>query len=132
MSQPARQRADDFNAELVNDLYEQYRQVMELSSDAMFIYLDDEHKVCNKNLADMWGYTKEEWSKQAPYLRNFVAQQDQFTVAQHYVNSRSRFKSVRFQFLARRKDGSVFDVDKAMTPISYKGQFAILNLVRQL
>ena len=71
----------------VKDLEAQYKLVMDKSVDGVFIYLDDQHKACNTKLADMFGYTKEEWEATTSFLDNFIAEDDQQTVSDNYWKS---------------------------------------------
>lgn len=130
MGKQAIERGHEYYTTVLDELYSHYQQVMELSSDGMFIYLDSEYKICNQKLARLWGYSQDEWARQPSYLQSFVAPDSQFAVALHYVDCKQNFHPVRFQFLAKKKDGSVFDADKAMIPISYNDEFFILNLVK--
>ncbi len=44
-------------------LRDQFQQIMSESPQAIFVYLDDYHKVCNERFADMLGYrSPEEWA----------------------------------------------------------------------
>lgn len=40
---------------LIADLAAQFAPVLEKSSQAVYLYLDDTHKVCNKKFADVFG-----------------------------------------------------------------------------
>jgi PAS domain-containing protein len=52
------------HVELVMRLRDQFAQIMTESPQAIFIYLDDYHKLCNQRFAEMLGYrSPEEWSK---------------------------------------------------------------------
>lgn len=130
MWKPAKAQSHEYYTSVLAELFSHYQQVMELSSDGMFIYLDNEYKLCNQKLACLWGYSQDDWSRQSPYLQSFIAPDSQFAVALHYIDCKQNFHPVRFQFLARKKDGSVFNADKAMTPVFYKDEFFILNLVK--
>ncbi len=50
------------NADLINGLYKQLKPVMDASKQGMYIYFDDEHKVCNKRFATLLGYSPESWA----------------------------------------------------------------------
>lgn len=46
---------EDDHKELVKGLSDQLKQVLERSEQAVYIYLDDTHKNCNKRFADLLG-----------------------------------------------------------------------------
>lgn len=50
--------------DLVMELSDQFQQLMRESPQAIFIYLDDYHKVCNQRFATMLGYrSPEDWAE---------------------------------------------------------------------
>ena len=46
--------------ELVNGFYSQLKQIFDSSEQAIYLYLDDNHKVCNEKFATLLGYTSPE------------------------------------------------------------------------
>jgi PAS domain-containing protein len=49
---------------MIAGLREQFGAILDESPQAMFIYLDDYHKVCNRRFADMLGYSSpDEWAR---------------------------------------------------------------------
>lgn len=117
---------------LIEELYEQYRPLMELSSDPMYLYLDDVHKICNEKLANLWGFSQDDWNQSSPFLDNLVAEESRFKMSSNYRDARTDFKPASFGFTGRRNDGSTFDAEIAMAPITYKDEFFTLNLIREL
>ena len=50
--------------ELVNGFHNQLKQIFDSSEQAIYLYLDDNHKVCNKKYASLLGYSSAaEWAK---------------------------------------------------------------------
>lgn len=131
MAQPKEQEVREHET-LIQEIYEQYQPILELSSDPMYLYLDDVHKICNEKLASLWGYSQNDWNEISPFLDNLVAEENRFKVSSNYRDARTDFKPARFELTGRRKDGSTFDAEAAMAPISYKNEFFTLNLLREL
>ncbi len=51
------------HAELMSQLEEQFRPLLESSPDGVYLWLDETHKICNARLAELFGYTvAEEWA----------------------------------------------------------------------
>lgn len=46
--------------ELANGFYNQLKQIFDSSEQAIYLYLDDNHKVCNKKFASLLGYNSPE------------------------------------------------------------------------
>src|SRR3972149_11241618 len=73
--------------ELVAGVTEKMKPVLENSSQAIYIYLDDEHKVCNQRFADLLGYkSPEEWADTDAPLSD-VVEEDQPGVIEAYINA---------------------------------------------
>ena len=50
--------------DLVNGFYEQMKKILDNSEQPIFIYLDDNHKICNRKFAAFLGYkSPQEWAK---------------------------------------------------------------------
>lgn len=126
----AERREKEEHRFLIKDLARQYMPIMDLSSDGIYIYLDDEHKLCNGNLANLWGYSQEEWNNNSPFLENLVAEGSRFKIMRTYKEARENFFPQEFEFTGLRKDGSDFKATAGIVPISYHGRFLTLNIVK--
>ena len=49
-------RSEEHHAELVSGLAQQLKFILDKSPQALYLYLDDNHKTCNKKFASMLGY----------------------------------------------------------------------------
>lgn len=117
----------------VRELVEHFRPIMEGSPDGIYLWLDEAHKVCNERLADLFGYTVEEWSATEPFLENFVAEEDRKLYSWNYHNRVAALAfPVTFRFRAMRKNGSTFPAETDMIPISFRGHAVAYHFVRQV
>jgi len=68
--------------EIIFGVYEQLRVIFESSKQAIYIYLDDTHKVCNNKLSSMLGYkSPEEWANvNKSFPTAFVAEESRMTL----------------------------------------------------
>jgi hypothetical protein len=72
---------------LVKGITEQMKPVLEKSEQAIYLYLDDTHKVCNKKFADLLGYkSPKEWADVEAPLAD-VVEGDQQSVIDAYMNA---------------------------------------------
>ena len=119
--------------EMMRDLAEQFRPVLEQSPDGVYLWLDERHKICNERLARLFGYTVEEWSAQVPFLPTFVAEEDQglFSWYYHHRVATLAFPAT-FRFRGVRKDGSTFAAETDMIPIAYRGHAVAYHFVRHV
>ena len=73
--------------ELIKGISEQMKSVLGKSEQAIYIYLDDNHKVCNKKFADLLGYkSPKEWADADAPLSD-VVEEDQQSVINAYTNA---------------------------------------------
>ncbi|MDQ3832304.1 MAG: PAS domain-containing protein [Actinomycetota bacterium] len=119
--------------DIIRELAEQFRPVMEQSSDGVYLWLDETHKVCNERLAKLFGFTVEQWSATQPFLDNFVAEEDRRMFSWNYHNRVAALAfPATFRFRGMRKDGSIFPAETDMIPISYGGEAVAYHFVRQV
>jgi PAS domain S-box-containing protein len=117
---------------VVQQMADFYQPLMDVSSDGVAVYLDDEHKLCNQNLAEMCGYSVEQWSARFPFLDTFVAPESRDEAAATYeeVNSTGVSKTSEQTWL--RKDGTTFRVRMAITPVLAGDDLFALMLVKRI
>lgn len=129
----ARKRRDKEHEQVLNEILEQFRPVFLHSPDGVYLYLDDNHKICNQRMADLFGTTVEAWSKVPNFLEGFVAPQDRELVSsnfQKHVATLSR--PVTFRFQALRKNGETFTAETEMIPVSWNGYPIAYHFVREV
>ena len=117
----------------MGELVEQFRPIFEQSPDGVYLWLDEAHKACNERLANLFGFTVEEWSAAQPFLYNFVAEEDRRLYSWNYHNRVATLAfPVTFRFRGLRKDGSTFAAETDMIPISHRGHAVAYHFVRQV
>lgn len=118
---------------MITELAEQYRPILEHSPDGVYLWLDESNKVCNQRLAQMFGYTVEEWSSLAPFLDKLVDEDDRWQFSWNYHNRVAALAfPVTFRFRGVRKDGSTFAAETDMIPITWRGHAVAYHFVRQI
>ena len=123
----------DEHTDVIRELAEQFRPVMEQSPDGVYLWLDEAHKACNERLADLFGYTADEWRKAEPFLENFVAEEDRALYSWNYHNRVAALAfPVTFRFRGLRRDSSTFSAETDMIPISCRGHAVAYHFVRQV
>ena len=129
----AHNQQDAEHEQILREMLEQFGPVFEASPDGVYLYLDDRHKICNDKLAKMFGLTGKEWSAAPNFLGDFVAEQDQEKVATNYQRHIATLtRPVSFRFRALRKDGSTFNAETEMIPMSWRGNPVAYHFVREV
>jgi PAS domain S-box-containing protein len=120
---------DQAIAELAGHL----RPVFEESTDGVYVWLDEEHTRCNEKLAGLFGYSVEEWEAVRDFAHTFVAEPDRGVYVWNYQNRVAGLEfPVTFRFRGLRKDGSVFDAETDMIPLTYGGHTFAYHFVRDV
>ncbi len=120
------------HAGMIRELGNQFRPILDRSPDGVYVWLDEEHKLCNERLARMFGYTIEEWSAAVPFLETFVAEEDRGLFSWYYQNRVAPLAfPATFPFRGQRKDGATFSAETDMIPIAYQGHAMAYHFVRQ-
>jgi PAS domain S-box-containing protein len=118
---------------VIAEIGEHFRPILENSPDGVYLWLDETHKICNDRLAKLFGYTVEEWCEQEPFLGSFVAEEDRQLYLWNYHHRVADLAfPVTFRFRALRRDGSSFDAETDMIPITYEGHPLAYHFVRQV
>lgn len=115
----------------VAELAEHLRPVFEQSKDGVYVWLDERNKRCNQKLAKMFGCTVEEWEAVPDFANTFVADPDRGLYVWNYQNRIAGLEfPVTLRFHGQRKDGSTFDGETDMIPLTYGGHTFAYHFVR--
>ncbi|MDI6717208.1 MAG: PAS domain S-box protein [Actinomycetota bacterium] len=113
----------------LKSLTEQLSPIFDGSIEGVFIYLDSEHKSCNKRLADMFGYTPLQWSELYPFEHFFTEKSKDEIMVSYYERIIAEKAPIEMRFTGVKKNGSTFNARLLMVPISYKNLIFALGFV---
>jgi hypothetical protein len=119
--------------QLIAGITEQMKPVLKDSEQAIYIYLDDSHKVCNKKFADLLGYkSPKEWADAEAPLAD-VVEADQQKVIDAYMNASE--KGVAGALDARVKNvktGKVIKTRMIVAPVGHAGHVFTVHYISQI
>jgi PAS domain S-box-containing protein len=119
--------------DVIPQLAEHLRPIFESSPDGVYVWLDETHWTCNETLASMFGYTVEELENSPNLLQRLVHDDDQGVVSWNYWNRVQELAfPVTFRFRGRRKDGTVFQAETDMIPLTYGGHTVAYHFMRRV
>jgi PAS domain S-box-containing protein len=115
------------------ELAEHLHPLFEVSPDGIYVWLDEEHWICSRRFAELFGYGSPEELNDTPrLLQRIVHQDDQQLFSWSYWN---RVQSLAFpttlRFRGVRKDGSVIQAETDMIPLTYGGHTFAYHFVRR-
>ncbi|HEX5937696.1 MAG TPA: PAS domain-containing protein [Actinomycetota bacterium] len=114
------------------ELAEHLRPLFDASPDGMYVWLDEEHWICNRRLAELFGFDSPDELNDTPnFLQRMVHEDDQ----QHFSwNYRSRVQAqafpATFRFRGKRRDGSDIQLETDMIPLTFGGHTFAYHFVR--
>ncbi len=126
---------DQQHEEWLAEIGEQLAPIFANSTEGVYVYFDDRHKICNDKLAKMWGFgSAAEWARTPDFLNSFVATHaDRLRVSQHYhKHIHQRLAPSRFRFTVRRPDGKLVACETDMVPLAFSGEMFAYQFVRPL
>ncbi len=117
--------------DLIKSVTEEYSEILTNSSQAIYIYLDDNNKVCNEKFSSLLGYKSEdEWAKiDKSFPETFVAEESQVTLVTAYQNAMEDMAASTNTIVWKKKDGSTVSTEVFLTPIVHEGHLFALHFV---
>jgi PAS domain S-box-containing protein len=114
------------------ELAEHLRPLFDASPDGMYVWLDEEHWICNQRLAELFGFDSPDELNDTPnLLQRLVHEDDQQHFSWNYWNRVQALAfPTTFRFRGKRKDGSTFDAETDMIPLSFGGHTFAYHFVR--
>ena len=119
--------------DLITGIAQQLKPILEKSEQAVYIYLDDTHKVCNKKFADLLGYkTAKEWASTDAPLADIV-EEDQESVITAYENAMEKMVASDIEVRVKNiKTGKLVKTRIILVPIAYSGHLFAMHFVSKI
>ncbi len=119
--------------EILKWFAKEFKSIFEDSDQAIYIYVCDRHKLCNKNFSSLLGYNSpEEWEMKEEVLSD-VKEDDQNMIVSAYGNAveKKRASSINISWKNRKIKGFV-KTNVILVPLTYKGEPFALHFVRKI
>ena len=116
------------------ELAEHLQPLFDASPDGVYVWLDEEHWICNRRFADLLGYDSPDELNDTPnFLQRMVDEDDQQHFSWNYWNRVQALAfPTTFRFRGTRKDGSTFQAETDMIPFTYGGHTFAYHFVRSV
>jgi hypothetical protein len=125
-------KQDEHHVELVRGMAEQLKPILDKSPQAIYLYLDDNHKTCNKNFASMLGYKSvKAWEDiDAPLADVVESSQAKVVAAYGQASEKMAAGSVKLT-MKNVSTGELIKVNMIMVPVAYQGHVMVLHFLSQ-
>jgi PAS domain-containing protein len=116
--------------ELIAGISKQMKGILDSSQQAVYIYLDDIHKVCNGKYASLLGYrSPEEWAKDENLMEATIERSSQETLVTAYNQVMEKFIPANIKVTWKKKSGGTVVTSVVMVPIAFDDHFFALHFV---
>lgn len=120
---------DEHHVHLIKEVAEMLEPVLSNSSQAIYIYLDDQHKICNQKFADTLGYKSiDEWVDSETPVDD-VLKSDQDKVIEAYGAASEKYEASSLSATVVKKDGTQVRTNVIMVPFTYKNEVFVLHFI---
>jgi len=114
------------------ELAEHLAPIFESSPDGVYVWLDEQHWVCNERFAHLFGYEGADELRDTPsLLQRIVHEDDQQLFSWLYWNRvQAHAFPVSRRFRGVRKDGTTVDAESDLIPLTFGGHTFAYHFVR--
>lgn len=123
----------ELHEEILSWVGKEFKDIFENSQQAIYVYICDAHRTCNKKFLSMLGYDSlEEWTSKEEMLSDLV-EEDQEKLVGAYRNAMENFVGSS-QNLAwkNKKSGKLVKTNVILVPLMYSGESFALHFITLL
>ncbi len=123
-------KSEEHHQELVNGIAAQFKKILDKSPQAIYLYMDDNHKTCNKNFATLLGYKSlKAWEKIDAPLADVIESHQQKVIDAYMLASES-LQAVNLKLTMKNvTTGELVKVSMIMVPVVYDGHVMTLHFI---
>jgi hypothetical protein len=124
-------REQQLHMELISGIAKQMKPILDSSQEAVYIYLDDTHKVCNGKFASLLGYrSPEEWADVTESFPDaFVDRSSQETLVSAYQQAMDKIIPANINVTWKKKTGGTVATSVILVPVAYEGHLFALHFI---
>ena len=123
----------DHHGEWVKGFMDEQKAVFNLSDQAMYVFLDDDCRVCNDKFATLLGYSSaDEWMNvnvNGAFPAVFVDPKSHTALVSAYQAAMTRKVGSTIPVTWQKKSGGTVDTTVILVPVAYQGHLFALHFV---
>ncbi len=123
--------AKDHHEDIIGGISAQLKDVLDGSEQAVYIYMDDNHNLCNRKFARMLGFgSPGEFAALKDPLAATVSEKSQKAVVDAYTTAVERKSATAMKATLKHRSGRTFEAELIMVPIAYQGHTLALHFLQ--
>jgi len=120
---------DQHHEHLIAEVEKLYKPILSKSPQAVYIYLDDEHKTCNKKFSSLLGYKSvKEWVDNE-FPVSDVLKKDRGKVIKAYMDASEKFKTTTLSAIWVTKKGEKIKTEVTFTPFIHGNEVFVIHFL---
>jgi hypothetical protein len=125
---------EEHHAEIIDGATAQLQPLFDHSSQAIYLYLDDHHKSCNKSFSKLLGYSSPSaWAGvKTSFPETFVAKKSQRTLVSAYKEAMEKGTGSVNDVTWKKKNGSEVKSRTILVPLTFEGHALALHFITEL
>jgi hypothetical protein len=123
----------EHDRQIIDGVRKQLDLIFNNSTQSVYIYYDDAHKVCNKKFATLLGYSSpEEWSAvKENFPDAFVMKESQSTLITTYRTAVEKFVAATIKVNWKTKSGKPVETTTILVPMVYDEEAMALHYISE-
>ena len=116
---------------LMSEVGQHLAPILKDSSQAIYVYLDDAHIICNERFSSLLGYksVKECMDLKESFLETFVDSSSQKDLASAYKKSMEKMAAESINITWKKKNGTKAKSKMIIVPYLHKGHLLALHFI---
>lgn len=116
---------------ILKDLGKEYKELLEASPQAVYLYMDDHHILWNKKFGEMVGYKTPALAHKTKrtFVDLFVDAKSQRTLVNAYMKAMNDAKGSSNTIVWKNKNGKTKKSNTILVPIPFKGHVMALHFI---
>jgi len=111
----------------------EFRDILEDSAQAIYIYVCDRHKLCNTHFSSLLGYSSpEEWAMKEEMLSDATDEDQAVLVAAYKKAMEEKIGSSIDISWKNKENGDLIKTNVILVPLSYKGELFALHFITKI
>lgn len=114
---------------LLDEFRREFKPILDGSKQSIYVYLDNEHKICNEKFASLIGYKSLREYETAEDPMTDVSESSVETLVNAYQNAMQNKVGSTIQVAWKKHGSGTVKTDVILVPVAFKGEMLALHFI---